>query len=369
MIGVLGGGQLGRMLALAGLPLGLRFRFLDPSPAAPAASLGELVCGDLQDPGLLPRFVEGLELVTYEFENVPVNTARWLANRTPVYPPPEALEASQDRIKEKTVFQELGIPTPAFAAVSSRSELNDAVSRIGLPAVFKTCRFGYDGKGQQSVNSEEDMEAAWQALRGVPLIVEKRINFSRELSILAVRSLNGATAFYPLVENVHRRGILRLSRVPALDVSETIQAQAIDHARKLLEHFRYVGVLAIEFFQVGDTLLANEMAPRVHNSGHWTIEGARTSQFANHLRALLGWPLGSTELLGHSAMINIIGVQPAVEDVLAIPGAALHLYDKAPQPDRKLGHITIAEPTRVQVDTALRRLQGVSGIDAAGWIN
>jgi 5-(carboxyamino)imidazole ribonucleotide synthase len=362
MIGVLGGGQLGRMLALAGLPLGLHFRFLDPSFAAPAASLGELVCGDYQDPGLLPRFVEGLDLVTYEFENVPLNTARWLANRAPLYPPPEALEASQDRLKEKSVFQNLGIPTPHFAPVSSRAELVEALSRLGLPAVLKTCRFGYDGKGQRSLDSEEDVETAWQALRGVPLILEQRVHFSRELSILAVRSTNGETAFYPLVENLHRRGILRLSRVPVLDLADSIQAQAIEFAGKLLEHFRYVGVLAIEFFQVGNRLIANEMAPRVHNSGHWTMEGARTSQFANHLRAIHGWPLGATEILGHAAMVNIIGTQPAIEEILAVPGAALHLYDKLPMPDRKLGHITVVGETRAQVDVTLERLQSMSGL-------
>ena len=335
MIGVLGGGQLGRMLAWRDYP--------GPAVSVPrsvadcaAASLGELICGDYQDPGLLPRFVEGLDLVTYEFENVPLNTARWLAGRAPVYPPPEALEASQNRVKEKTTFQKLDIPTPAFAAVSSRSELKEALSRIGLPAVLKTCRFGYDGNGQRMLESEEDVEAAWQALRGVPLILEKRIHFSRELSLLAVRSTSGETACYPLVENQHRRGILRLSRVPALEVSEGIQAQATDHARKLLEHFRYVGVLAIEFFQVGDTLIANEMAPRVHNSGHWTIEGARTSQFANHLTALHGWPLGPTDLLGHSAMVNIIGIQPPPRE-FGNSGRGIASLWQNPQPDRKLG--------------------------------
>ncbi len=359
MIGVLGGGQLGRMLALAGLPLGLQFRFLDPSPAAPAARLGELVCGDFQDPGLLPRFVEGLDLVTYEFENVPMSTAQWLAKRAPVYPPAEALEASQDRIKEKTLFQSLEIPTPAFAAVSSRAELNDACAQIGLPVVLKTCRFGYDGKGQRIAESEEDVEAAWLALRGVPLIVEKRVEFTRELSMLAVRSTTGEMAFYPLVENQHRRGILRLSRAPALDVPDSCRDQAEDYARRLLLHLNYVGVLAIEFFQVGDKLLANEMAPRVHNSGHWTIEGARTSQFANHLRAILGWPLGETGMLGHACMVNIIGVIPPVEAVLAVPGTALHLYDKAPMTDRKLGHITVVHQERAQVDACLERLQAI----------
>ena len=363
MIGVLGGGQLGRMLALAGLPLGLRFRFLDPSPAAPAAKLGEFVCGDFQDPGLLPRFVDGLDLVTYEFENVPLHTASWLATRAPVYPPPRALEASQDRIREKTLFQSLGIPTPEFAAVNSRQELAEAVHRIGLPAVLKTCRFGYDGKGQRVLETEEDVEASWQALRGAPLILEKRVSFSRELSLLAVRSLTGEIALYPLVENVHRRGILRLSRVPALDVPSAIQAQAAEYARSLLTHLNYVGVLAIEFFDLGDRLLANEMAPRVHNSGHWTIEGARTSQFANHLRALKGWPLGDTQVVGHVAMVNIIGTIPDAKDVIGMPGVTLHLYDKAPMPDRKLGHITVVQQERSQVDASLDQLKNLPGVD------
>jgi 5-(carboxyamino)imidazole ribonucleotide synthase len=363
MIGVLGGGQLGRMLALAGLPLGLRFRIFDPSPAASAAKVGEFICGDLQDPGLLPRFVEGLELVTYEFENVPLHTARWLATRAPVYPPPQALEASQDRIREKTLFQSLGIPTPEFAAIGSRADLAEALGCIGLPAVLKTCRFGYDGKGQQVLESADDVEAAWLALRGAPLILEKRIDFDRELSILAVRSLSGEVVFYPLVENVHRRGILRLSRVPASGVPDTVRGLAEDFARRLLDHLNYVGVLAIEFFQVGETLLANEMAPRVHNSGHWTIEGAHTSQFENHLRAIKGWPLGDTQAVGHVAMVNIIGTIPAIDGILAIPGATLHLYDKAPMPDRKLGHVTIVQQERSAVDACLDRLRVVSGMD------
>jgi 5-(carboxyamino)imidazole ribonucleotide synthase len=363
MIGVLGGGQLGRMLALAGIPLGLRFRFLDPSTNAPAARLGEQVCGDFQDPGLLPRFVDGLDLVTYEFENVPLDTARWLANRAPVYPPPLALEASQDRIREKTLFRELGIPTPEFAAINSRSDLTDAVARIGLPGVLKTCRFGYDGKGQRVLHTDDDVEAAWQALRGAPLILEKRIPFDREFSILAVRSVSGQVVLYPLVENVHRRGILRLSRVPALDVPPTIPEQAAEYARRLLEHLNYVGVLAIEFFQMGTTLLANEMAPRVHNSGHWTIEGAHTSQFANHLRALKGWPLGDPQAVGHVAMVNLIGAIPDAEKVLSIPGVSLHLYDKAPLPDRKVGHITIVQQLREQVDASLDRLRHLRGVE------
>ncbi len=363
MIGVLGGGQLGRMLALAGLPLGLRFRFLDPSSAAPAAKLGEFVCGDFQDPGLLPRFVEGLDLVTYEFENVPLHTASWLATRAPVYPPPGALEVSQDRVREKTLFQSLGIPTPEFAAVNSRLELGDAVSRLGLPAVLKTCRFGYDGKGQRVLETEDDVEAAWQALRGAPLILEQRVPFGRELSVIAVRSLTGEIALYPLVENVHRRGILRLSRVPTLGLPELIHNQASEYARKILEHLQYVGVLAVEFFLVENRLLANEMAPRVHNSGHWTIEGARTSQFANHLRALKGWPLGDTAAVGHVVMVNLIGTTPAPEAILAMPGTALHLYDKSPMPDRKLGHVTVVHQERAEVDASLDQLKKLPGIE------
>ncbi|CAN5429889.1 5-(carboxyamino)imidazole ribonucleotide synthase [soil metagenome] len=363
MIGVLGGGQLGRMLALAGLPLGLRFRFLDPSNAAPAAKLGEFVCGDFQDPGLLPRFVDKLELVTYEFENVPLDTARWLSTRAPVYPPPLALEASQERIREKTLFQSLDIPTPDFAAINSRIELTEAVGRIGLPGVLKTCRFGYDGKGQRVLETEEDVEAAWQALRGNPLILEKRIPFECEFSILAVRSLSDEVVLYPLVENVHRRGILRLSRVPSLDIPSTVHEQAAEYARRLLDHLNYVGVLAIEFFQMGTTLLANEMAPRVHNSGHWTIEGAHTSQFANHLRALKGWPLGDPQAVGHVAMVNLIGAIPDAEKVLAIPGVSLHLYDKLPLPDRKVGHITIVQQERHQVDACLDRLRNLPGVE------
>ncbi|HEX8235887.1 MAG TPA: 5-(carboxyamino)imidazole ribonucleotide synthase [Abditibacteriaceae bacterium] len=342
-IGILGGGQLGRMLALSGIPLGLQFRFLDPSPDAPAAQLGTHIAEDFNDPEALQRFVPGLDVVTYEFENVPVASARFLTERVPVYPPVEALEVAQDRLTEKSYFQKLDVPTPRFAAVNSREELDDAVAQLGLPAVLKTRRFGYDGKGQMVLRESKDVASAWQSLGGVPLILEEFVPFEREVSILAVRARDGATAFYPLVENHHRAGILRLSLAPAPNLTPELQTLAEEHARRLLQSLDYVGVLAIEFFQCGQTLIVNEFAPRVHNSGHWTIEGAVTSQFENHMRAVCGLPLGETRALGHCAMHNIIGTLPDASRVLATPGAHLHLYGKQPKPGRKLGHISLCE--------------------------
>jgi 5-(carboxyamino)imidazole ribonucleotide synthase len=329
------------MLALAGYPLGLRFRFLDPAADAPAGHLGELVVGDYEDPLALERFAVDLQVVTYEFENVPVRCARELARRLAVYPPPEALETAQDRLLEKTFFQKLGIPTPSFAQVDSQDDLLEAMGRLGLPALLKTRRLGYDGKGQRIIRTRDEAEAAWTALGRVPLLLERFVPFEREVSILAVRSSAGETAFYPLVENHHREGILRLSLAPAPGFTRDLQAQAEACAARALESLEYVGVLAIELFERGGQLLANEMAPRVHNSGHWSIEGADTSQFENHLRAVLGLPLGSTATRGHSAMLNLIGATPEPALVLAVPGAHLHVYGKAPRPGRKLGHVTV----------------------------
>lgn len=342
-VGILGGGQLGRMLALAGYPLGLRFRFFD-TVDGPAGQVGELVRGSFEDTAALDRFAAGCDVVTYEFENVPVAAARHLATRLAVYPPPGALETAQDRLSEKSLFTRLGIPTPRFAAVSSRDELAAAARSLGLPAVLKTRRLGYDGKGQAVLRSDAELEAAWQQLGSSPLILEAFIPFDRELSILAVRSRDGHTAFYPLVQNEHREGILRLSRAPAPGLSDAVQQKAEAYAAAVLSSLNYVGVLAIEWFQIGDQLLANEMAPRVHNSGHWTQDGAVTSQFENHLRAILGLPLGDTRPRGHAAMLNLIGRTPTEADVFEIPGTRLHLYGKDPRPGRKLGHINLCEP-------------------------
>ncbi len=338
---MLGGGQLGRMLALAGYPLGLDFRFLDPAPDAPAGCLAEHIIGDYSDVDVLSRFASGLDVITYEFENVPVDSARLLSKLTSIYPPPQALEMAQDRLVEKSFFTRLSIPTPDFAQVDTRSGLGVALSSIGLPAVLKTRRFGYDGKGQFLLREPGDVEQAWEALGGRPLILERLVPFDRELSVIAVRARSGEMAFYPIVENHHSEGILRLSLAPALELALTMQSAAEEYARRVLNALDYVGVLAIELFQVGGELIANEMAPRVHNSGHWTIEGAATSQFESHLRAIVGLPLGATTAVGFSAMLNIIGELPDTRAVLAVPDAHLHLYSKTPRPGRKLGHITL----------------------------
>jgi 5-(carboxyamino)imidazole ribonucleotide synthase len=348
-IGILGGGQLGYMLALAGYPLGLHFRFLDPSPEAPVGRIAQRVTADYIDQAALEKFASGLELVTYEFENVPVEAANFLAERVPVYPPPAALEAAQDRLAEKNLFRKLGVATADFVAVSNSSELDVALKTLGLPAVLKTSRMGYDGKGQWILRTAQDVAKAKSEMPPVKLILERFVPFSRELSVLAVRSRNGETAIYPLVENHHRSGILRLSLAPAPRLDPPIQRAAENVAHRVLESLKYVGVLAIEFFEHQGELLANEMAPRVHNSGHWTIEGAVTSQFENHLRAVLSLPLGSTGLTGHCAMLNLIGDLPESAEVLAVPDAHLHLYGKSPRPGRKLGHVTLraASPERL----------------------
>ena len=360
IVGVLGGGQLGRMLALAGYPLGLRFRFLDPSGESPAGHLAELQVGAYDDPHALARFADGLDAATYEFENVPDETARILGSRLPVYPPSIALATAQDRLAEKRLFERLQIPLPKYAAVSSPAELVEAISRIGLPAILKTRRLGYDGKGQAVLRALEDAAPAWDTLGGVPCVLEQRIDLRRELSILAVRGRDGTTACYPLVHNTHREGILRVSLAPADDVA-TLQDVADSYVQRLLGALDYVGLLALELF-VDDrdgTLLANEIAPRVHNSGHWTIEGAETSQFENHLRAILGRPLGSTAPRGWSAMVNLIGTVPPTDTVLAIPGAHLHLYGKAPRPGRKLGHVTVTADTPAARDETLARVLAI----------
>ncbi|HZO89783.1 MAG TPA: 5-(carboxyamino)imidazole ribonucleotide synthase [Chthonomonadaceae bacterium] len=359
IVGVLGGGQLGRMLALAGYPLGLRFRFLDPSPEAPAGHLAPCLTGNYDDQEALESFTSGLSVVTYEFENVPASSVGFLAERLPVYPPPEALEVAQDRLSEKTLFRKLGIPVPPFAPIDTPEDLQSALERIGLPAVLKTRRFGYDGKGQVVLHRPEDAAPALHALGGRNLILEGFVAFEREVSILAARGRSGATVFYPLVENQHAGGILRISLAPAPNLTPELQAQAQDYAARVLEALDYVGVLAIELFQREGQLLANEMAPRVHNSGHWTIEGAETSQFENHLRAVQGLPLGSTAARGHAAMLNLIGTTPEPAAVLAVPNAHLHLYGKSPRPGRKLGHVTLRadDPASLEAHlTELRRL-------------
>lgn len=355
-IGVLGGGQLGRMLALAGYPLGLRFRFLDPAPESPVEDLADLVVGRFDDLDILERFPAGLDVITYEFENVPVEPARHLARSVPVYPPVRALEISQDRLLEKALFSRLGIEPAPHAGIDTEDDLHQGVKKIGLPAVLKTRRLGYDGKGQVVLRTPADIEAGWRRLRGVSLVLEGFINFERELSLIGVRGRDGEKRFYPLVENHHYEGILRVTFAPAPGLTLELQEQAEEGMAAVMEELNYVGVLAVEFFQAGGKLIANEMAPRVHNSGHWTIEGARTSQFENHLRAVAGWPLGDTRILEPCAMVNLIGSLPEPRSILAVPDAHLHLYGKSPRTGRKLGHITVCGETMEAVKERVARL-------------
>lgn len=353
-IGIIGGGQLGRMLALAGYPLGMRFTFLDPSVDACATQVGECIQGAYDDPTKLQQLADSVDVVTFEFENVPVSAVAAIARNKPFYPPVKALGASQDRLIEKTLFRELGIPTPEFRAVDSLADLQQAVNEIGLPGILKTRRLGYDGRGQYRLRKGSDIDAAWQALSGSALIYEAFVPFTREVSVIGARSANGGIAIYPLNENQHREGILHLSRTPYRHA--TLQQQAERYLKKLLKHFDYVGILTVEFFVLRGKLVANEMAPRVHNSGHASIEGSATSQFENHLRAICGLPLGSTEPRGHAAMLNFVGSIPAPEHALRQQGVNFHYYGKEARPARKLGHATIVANTPGTRELALKKL-------------
>jgi len=350
-IGILGAGQLGRMLALAGYPLGMHFRFFDPAPNSPADPLAENVTADYMNTYALDRFANGLDVVTYEFENVPVEAVRYLERSVPVYPPPIALEKGQDRFVEKSFLHELGIPVPQFG-IETKS--------ISFPSVVKTRRMGYDGKGQAVLSSKDDIrdQAVSELLTHDDLIVEEFIPFDRELSIIGVRNKSGESVFYPLIENRHRDGILRESLVTG-QIPSDLQRQAEEYAKKVMDALNYVGVLAIEFFEKDGRLVANEMAPRVHNSGHWTIDGAVTSQFENHLRAVSDAPLGSTNPLGVCAMVNLIGNVPDAKSILEIEGAHLHLYGKEPKPKRKLGHVTFVENDVQALQKKLDRIEEI----------
>ncbi|HEX6845145.1 MAG TPA: 5-(carboxyamino)imidazole ribonucleotide synthase [Actinomycetota bacterium] len=341
-VGVIGGGQLGRMLALAGHDLGIEVTTLDPAGDSPASQVAPAIVATYEDEGALLDLAACSDVVTFEFENVPAASSRFLADRgVPLYPPPDALAVAQDRLAEKTLFTEVGLPVPTFAAVDDLASLHAAIDAIGVPAVLKTRRLGYDGKGQARVHAHERAEDAWRAVGEVPSILEAFVSFEREVSILAARGRDGEVRAWPLVENHHRDGILRVSYAPAPDIDE-LRSVADAHVAAVMARLDYVGVLAIELFVAADGgLLGNEMAPRVHNSGHWTIEGSQTSQFAQHLRAVTGLPLGGTAMRGVAAMVNVIGepIEPA--GVLAVPGLTIHDYGKTPRPARKLGHMTV----------------------------
>jgi 5-(carboxyamino)imidazole ribonucleotide synthase len=360
-LGIVGGGQLGRMLALAALPLDVRCVTLDPGDDTSASQVAPSIVGPYDDHEALARLAAQVDILTYEFENVPVEAARFAEERVPVFPPPAALEASQDRIAEKALFDAVGLAVPPYAAVDSLATLEEALGTIGVPAVLKTRRLGYDGKGQAVIRDPLLAEDAWRSIGEMPAIVEGFVGFDRELSIVAARGRDGAFASYPLVENVHRDGILRRTRAPAPSITRELETRAQAHARSVMDELGYVGVLAIELFQAGEALLGNEFAPRVHNTGHWTIEGAETSQFEQHVRAVCALPLGPTTPRGLSAMVNLIGQVPPTDAIAAIPGAHLHLYGKAPRPGRKLGHVTVRADDPEVLERSLSRVLGLIG--------
>jgi 5-(carboxyamino)imidazole ribonucleotide synthase len=349
-IGILGGGQLGRMLAMAAARLGLRCQIFSPDPDSPAFDVvANATCAEYADVEALELFAGDVDVITYEFENVPAASAMILAARRPVLPDRNILETTQDRLIEKDFVKRLGIGTAEYADVSSPQTLHTAIAKIGLPAVLKTRRFGYDGKGQTIIRAGDDPDRAWADLGTKSAILEAFVPFEREISVIAARSADGEVECFDVTENEHRDHILKVSRVPA-GVSDALAAQARDIARRIAAALNYVGVLAVEMFVVSGNgepkVLVNEIAPRVHNSGHWTLDGATISQFEQHIRAIAGWPLGKPVRHGEVTMTNLIGDEiNSYMDWLAVPGATVHLYGKGtPRPGRKMGHITQVTP-------------------------
>lgn len=366
-VGILGGGQLARMMALSGAPLGLRFLLLDNVADACAGQFAPMLVGDYRDEAILAEFAAKVDVATFDFENVPAESARWLNARIPVFPNPDALAVSQDRLAEKTLFRELGIDVPDFRDITGFDVLRAAIAELGMPCILKTRRLGYDGKGQFRIRSDADIIAAWQALGAqagtVGLILEAFVPFEREISVVAVRGRDGEFRHWALTENWHEQGVLSASLSPATGTA-AFEADAVAYARKVAEKLDYVGVFALELFLHGGRLMANEMAPRVHNSGHWTIEGAETSQFQNHLRAVLGLPLGSTRSVGASCMLNWIGEMPDAQPVLHEAGGHWHDYGKSPRAGRKVGHATLRADSPQALAESLARVGAALGRQA-----
>ncbi len=350
-IGILGGGQLGRMLALAAARLGLRCQVFSPDPDSPAFDVVQrATCAEYADVEALEFFANDVDVVTYEFENVPSAAAMVLAARRPVLPSRTVLETTQDRLAEKDFVTSLGIRTADYADVSSVAGLREAIVRIGLPGVLKTRRFGYDGKGQIKIRQGDDLERAWAELGTRSAILEAFVPFEREISVVAARAADGQVECFDVTENEHRDHILKISRAPAA-IPDALAEQAREIAGRIATALDYVGVLAVEMFVVpgkqGPSVLVNEIAPRVHNSGHWTLDGASISQFEQHIRAIAGWPLGKPVRHGEVTMTNLIGDEiNTYEQWLTVPGATVHLYGKGtPRPGRKMGHVTQVSPT------------------------
>ena len=362
-IGILGAGQLGQMIALEGYKLGHRFKFWDPSPASCASQLGEFVCAPYSDKDALNQFLSELDIVTYEFENIPVELLESIEQRVLVAPNPEILRRSQDRLLEKQFLKSLGLDTAPFYS-TDRNALDDAINAIGLPSILKTRRFGYDGKGQFRLKTMADVESARKSMGNEEYVLEGHVSFGRELSLVGARSVNGNTAFYPLIENEHSKGILRRSVCPAPDLSTELQNTAESMARKIMTAVSYTGVMTVELFDTTNGLVINEIAPRVHNSGHWTLGGAAVSQFELHVRAITGSILGNVQSQPLSMMRNLVGVLPDASDIVSLPAASLQIYGKALKPGRKVGHITVTgcEPSIVRssfasIDDTISRLE------------
>lgn len=354
-IGIVGAGQLGRMMALAAYPLGVAVRFLDRAADSPGGQIGPIRTAALDDADALAALAAEVDVLTFDIENVPGDVLRELGRQTSVQPGADAVVTAQDRLAEKELFAELDIATAPYVRVDSEADLDTAAARLGLPVVLKARREGYDGRGQRIVGSSAGLADAWRSLGQVPAIAEGRVAFDRELSLIAVQGIEGQRVYYGLAENRHEDGILVRTTAPYDDAD--LQREAERHAAAILERFDYRGALAIEFFETEGRLVANEIAPRVHNSGHWTIEGAETSQFENHVRAILGWPLGSTEARGHAAMLNLLGSLPDKPRVLSVAGAHLHDYGKAPRPARKVGHVTIVDRDRERLERRVAALR------------
>lgn len=356
-VGIFGGGQLGRMLAQAALPLGIQCTFYEATQDCPAAALGKVI--DQSQPDSLQQFANSADVFSLEFENTPLADVDVLTQQHTLYPPRQALATAQNRLLEKALFDALDIPVAPYSAIHSLQDLQQAASTQGLPLVVKTATGGYDGKGQFVVREAAQIEQAWQELgRAAPLVAESFVTFNREVSIIAVRGQDGEVRSWPLAENHHHHGILSHSIVPAPQ-SENLLPVAQDYITRLLNHLQYVGVLTLELFVTEQGLLANEMAPRVHNSGHWSIEGAVCSQFENHMRAVAGLPLGSTALVKPCVMINIIGKHPQRSAVLALEGAHLHVYGKTERAGRKLGHITLVPADSATLGQLCRELANI----------
>ncbi|WP_020406634.1 5-(carboxyamino)imidazole ribonucleotide synthase [Hahella ganghwensis] len=353
-VGVLGAGQLGRMMALAGLPLGLEFSLYDTS-GAPSAGVGKIYSDPKNTQEELDRFLDSVDVVTYEFEHLPLDLANNIASKKPLYPGVEALRVCQNREHEKGLFRQLSIPTPEYRIVASAEELEKAAEELGTPVVAKSVTEGYDGKGQAVLRSPNEAQAAWEAIGHPRLIAESFVHFSREVSLIAARNTQGEFIAYPLVENIHHEGILRYTIAPAPKVSQQTQDTATEYLHKLMDHLEYVGVLSLELFETPEGLLANEMAPRVHNSGHWSMDGAHTGQFENHLRAILGLPLGDTDPHRVSGMINLIGRTVDAAQILKLRDTHLHLYGKSERKGRKVGHINVNAESYAELKDKIER--------------